>query len=234
MQVKKPRVSPLFLSAVEEIKQAGVELTPDEYIWLNDAANLAISGHNDGCPAFLQMPVRVGNCVLHPKTIGSSLWWSNYASKWYDGEAQSEMLCIAFMLAHAKQREVFEELTSKLKTDIALVKWQISLNTSCTLEQLAWGIDKVLGQHNYAEIDTPNEVKNLYPVSTDWGDIVARLCAAYNQKPEHFVWQASEALALDMLAKIPSEYATAEDDPLKKRNLANFFEIKRYLKTRPR
>lgn len=233
MQFKRPRVSPLFLSAVDEIKQAGVALSPDEYIWLNDAANNAINGHDDGCPAFMQMPVRVGNCVLYPKTIGSSLWWENYASKWYGQEPTTEMLCIAFMLAHAKQQDVFESLTSRLKTNVALIKWQVSLSTSCTMEQLAWGVDKVLGQYNYQNVDSPNEVKIDFPKSIDWGDIIARLCAIYNQKPEFFIWNVSEKLALDMLAKAPSEMSDPSDDPIKKRNLAAFFEIKRHLKTRP-
>jgi hypothetical protein len=232
MYAKKPKATPLFLAAVDEIKNAGIELAPDEIVWLYQVAEEAIHGHDCGVPAYLQMPVQVGNCTLYPKTIGAGIWYEHFARSWFNSEPESELLCIAFMLAHSNDAETFKGLTSKAAASAAMLAWQIGLSTSCTLEQLAWGVNRVLGQHDYVEINTPNERAEKFPIVTDWGDIIARLSATYHQPPEYFVWQASEAMALDMLAKIPKHLGGPDEDPVKKRNLATFFEVKNYLKRR--
>ena len=121
-------------------------------------------------------------------------------------------------------------LTPRVDWAPCVTRWQVGLSCSCTLEELAWGVERLLGQYEYVKVDTPNEVKRYYPSAIDWGDVIARLSAAYHQPPEYFVWKCGEQLVIDMLGKIPNPHGSADDDPVKKRYLANFFELKRYLK----
>jgi hypothetical protein len=230
MYLKKPKANQLFLNAVEEVKASGYTPTPDEVVWLHELAKICVDGFDASCPVYLQQPVTVGNCTLYPKTIGAGLWYEK-AAKWYEGDSLAELMCIGFMLAHSRDKETFERLDSKAKTDLAIVRWQLFLSCSCTVEQIAWAINKVLGQHEYANLDSPNEVQKFASV-TDWGDIICRLSGHYKQTPEYFIWQCSEGQALDMLAKSVKQDGTDADDMIKKRHVINFFELKRHLKSK--
>jgi hypothetical protein len=229
MYLKKPKANQLFLNAVEEVKASGYTPTPDEIVWLYELAKICVDGFDASCPVYLQQPVTIGNCTLYPKTIGGGLWYEK-AAQWYEGDTVAELMCIGFMLAHSRDQATFERLDSKGKTDLAIVKWQVGLSCSCTIEQIGWAVSRVLGQSEYANIESPNEVKKM-PSAIDWGDIICRLSAHYKQAPEYFIWQCSEAQALDMLSKLSQDNA-GNDDPVKKRHTINFFELKRHLKSK--
>lgn len=228
MRIEKPRVNLLYLSAVKECQESGVDLSPDEYIWLHFAACKASGAGDYEPPAFIQIPVTVENVTLWPITLGASAWWDNFGRVWYSGDTVTEALVIAFCLAHAKQPDVFQRMNTKTRADIALVKWQSGIGA--TISQLAWGIDRINGNAERVDIETPNETKSKNASAVDWGEIVARLCATYHQTPEHFLWRISEREALELLAKAPAPFGAEKDgDNEKARAFAEFREVVRHI-----
>lgn len=233
MRVQKPRVSLLFQSAVDEIKSAGVELLPDDYVWLHDAARKAIDCCGSECPSFIQQPATIGDVVLWPMTLGAGIWWDRQGSQWYNESNETEVIAIAFCMAHAKQPEVFESLNSKTKADFALVKWQLGIASKCTINELAWAIDRVNNQCDYREIDSANEVKNDNYSATDWGSVIAKLCGAYHQPANHFLWEMSQQAVIDMLSNAPVPYGyEKEKDGQASKYFAQFREVVAHIKNR--
>jgi hypothetical protein len=225
MDFKQPKQYLIYDEAVKDIIAAGGSPSPQQWVWLYDAAKRAVG---DECPSFIDIPVVVGNCILHPLTIGAALWWRHHGEQWYGKETESNILAYAYAHAHANNADAFH--ASKMRCDLALIAWQFKLSTSCTLNQLAWGIDKLNGQYDTISIGTPNEARVDCPSAIDWGDIIAKLCAAYHQPPEYFLWKLSESGALELLAIAPRPFDKDQTDLLKARALSEFMEIKMILK----
>lgn len=215
----------MFESAVAELGQKGATLEPHEYVVLYHAAEKTLG---DECPAFIEIPVVVGNVTLWPLTIGAALWWKEKGDAWYGDDKSASVLALAYVMAHSKDAEAFKRLSTKGRADWHLVAWQATIGTSCTLSQLAWGIDKVLGQYDWVEINSVNERKVQAASATDWGDIIAKLCAAYHQPPEYFLWGLSEKASMELLAKAPSPFEGKTEDVQKQQAMAEFFELKRH------
>jgi hypothetical protein len=226
MYARQPRQINLFDATIAELAAKGVFPNPFDCVWLYDAAAKAIG---DDCPALLDVPVPVGNTVLYPLTIGASRWWRDCGEGWYAQEQESNIVGLAFAMAHSKDAKTFERLRSKVRSDLALVAWQLSLSTSCTVNQLAWAVGKVYGQYDYVEINTPNARRVSSASGGDWGDIVAKLCAAYHQPPEYYLWSISEQAALELLSSAPRPFDRDQSDPAKARAIGEFFEVKRHL-----
>lgn len=228
MRTAKPRVNLLYLSAINECRESGVVLEPDDYIWLHFAASRAIGASEYDAPAFIEIPVTVGNVTLWPMTIGALCWWEQFGRRWYEGDNTAEVLAVAFCMANGKDPLRFQSVTTKGRADLALVAWQAGINA--TLSQMAWGIDKLNGQVDYADIQSPNEVKSKQPSGVDWGDIIAKLCATYHQTPEFFLWKISEQSALEMLSKAPVPFGYERDgDAEKSRAFGEFREVVRHI-----
>ena len=233
MRIAKPRVNLLYESAVKELKAAGVDITPDEYVWLYEAAKKAINGSGSECPAFIEIPVTIGDVTLWPMTIGAMLWWSRYAEEWYANDKTMQIIAMAYCMAHAKEPETILNLNSKAKADIALVAWQATTSSKCTLGQLSWAIDKVNGQFDYVDIHSENAVETLANSSADWGVIIAKLCGAYHMPARYFLWDLSQSAAIDMLTNAPSPFGYAKDtDAQASRYFGEFREVVAHIKRR--
>lgn len=225
MRVKKPRVSLLYESAIAECKSAGVELTPEEYIWIYEASRRAIDGAGNECPSFIDLPVTIGNVTLWPMTLGAMMWWNSYGDKWYSEDKNTHVIAFAFCLANAKEKDLFSEMNSKVKADLKIVAWQSKTSSDCTITQLAWGIDKLNGQYDYIEISSPNETKVRNYSSTDWGVVIAKLCGAYHQPAEYFLWRLSQAAAIDMLINAPAPFGYTKEDNENAKYFGEFREV---------
>lgn len=223
----------LFNSAVQELKTAGVDILPDDYVWLHEAAKKAIDGGGTDCPAFIDIPVTIGDTALWPMSIGASLWWSNYGDEWYGSDKSMQVIAIAFCMAHSRNSDVFASMNSKAKSDIQIVKWQAVNGSKCTLNQLAWAIDKVNGQYDYIEMQSKNEAKTSNYSSADWGSIISKLCASYHQTPEYFLWKLSQSAAIDMLMNAPAPFGYEKDsDASASKYFGEFREVVAYIKNR--
>lgn len=230
MRVVKPRVSALYKSACAECAAAGAALLPEDYAWLWDASQRAVDCGNE-CPSLLEVPVRVGNVVLYPRTLGAALWWQNYGQKWY-GAAEAnadEVVALAWLLAHARDKAVLEACSTRWRASAAILAWQAGLAWSVTVGELAWGIDRLFGQRDYFELDAGRKEADSASAS-DWGSVVARLCATYHRAPEYFLWEIGENAALELLEKAPLPDGLRREAAASGREYAEFVQIVRHLK----
>lgn len=209
-RLSNPRISALFKSACAECVTAGVVLLPEDFVFIYDAAARTIDSGNE-CPALVEVPVKVGNVTLYPRTLGASLWWKKYGNEWYGGKADAdEVVALAWLLAHSRDRAALESCTARWRASAAILAWQIGIAWKTTVGELAWGIDRLFGQRDYFAVG--NEKKELDSASSvDWGGAVARLCATYHRPPEYFLWGIGEGAAIELLEKAPLPDGTCRD-----------------------
>lgn len=199
MRVEKPRVNLVYESAVKECLASGAILNPSDYVWLHFASVKAIGANEYDAPEFIDPCVTVRNVTLYTQSIASIMWWERYGSQWYSNDQTAQILAIAFCMAHSRQPDAFKCILSKWRADLRLLAWQWSI--SATVNELAWGIDRISGSMDAVEIDTPNEVKNQS--SAEWGEVIARLCATYGNTPEYYLYEISDADCATLLKNIP-------------------------------
>jgi hypothetical protein len=202
VQLQRPNITAAYLSAVAECQYAGAKLLPEDYVWLYHASQRAVGVHEGDCPQLVEVPVIVGNVTLWPITMGARMWWKAHGEGWYAGQGETEVIAVAYCMANGRDADFLETVATKSRADASLVKWQLGTSSACTVAELAWGIDKVNGQIDYVDIVTKAMSRKLYS-ATDWGDVIARLCATYQRPPEYFLWQIGERAAIEMLDKAP-------------------------------
>jgi hypothetical protein len=130
------------------------------------------------------------------------MWWEHYGKAWFGGkDPADEVLAIAWMLAHAREGEMFRRTTVKAVAVARMVAWQIGLAASVTLTELAYGVERLFAARS--DIEGDDGADGAQASASDWGSVIAYLCATYGQKPEHFLWEVNEAVAVEMMRKAP-------------------------------
>jgi len=200
------RISALYLSGVEECKKAGVDLTPEAYAEIWEAAKKAIAP-GLSVPAFLQLPARVGSVTLWPITIGASLWWKECGKGYFEGEKESDQLvALAWMLAHAREPTAFDAATSRREAAKAIRKWLWKEVRGVTLAELAVAVGDVLGWDDGFDGGDLVEAGSGEGSSIDWGEYLASLCGGYHRPPEYFLWCCGAELVEELARKMPSPF----------------------------
>ncbi len=216
MYYRKPVYHPMALEALIKLDAEGIICTPDEILWLHQAAESAARpAPGDG--TLLDYPQIVGNAVLWPLTLGADAWLNQYAAPLYNNmeiEAAStrlQILCIAYAMAHARQPGAFRELTGRLRIIWRVSHWAAGLNI--TLRELSNAVDRVLGLDavELVDIPTPKEAaaaKAGVPPATprpdysSYGEMIAQLCHFYGNTPAHWMWDESGAGVTRLLQSI--------------------------------
>lgn len=233
MRLARPRVSDLFRASIRELAETGVTPDAEETVWLYHSAERVLDGSGLSCPALLEVPVRVRSVILWPMTIGARLWWQRFAERWYGAEDAPALLALAFAHAHARRARIFNKLRAKPAADIALIAWQVSRARDCTLAELAWGIERLAGAFDDVEFDSPNYIepdRHRIASAADWGDIVAKVCAAYSYTPEYVLWRLSDRACLELLRKAPTPFAGDVEEDDKTQRLCDHRELVRYIR----
>lgn len=201
MPPTRQRVSLLFQSGCDQLKAAGITAEPEDVVWLWETSRRVIEGDGDVIPALLDVPVQVGAVTLWPRTIGAALWWEQYGKGWFGGkDPADEVLALAWMLAHGRDAKLFRETTKKAVAWARLLAWQLGLAASVTLNELAFGIQRLFGQ---VDVDAVSGETFEAASEPDWGGALAQLCATYHRKPEYFLWEIGERAAMEMMQKAP-------------------------------
>lgn len=188
MLVPAPDVSPLFLSAVEELKRRGVEPTPSEIAWLYEASRHAI-GETRECPRWVDPDVWVGGIVLHGLTVGAILWWEKYGSPLYAAGPETDRLCAwAWLLHHANDRKYLARHVSGFSIRTAVFAFVVGLPWRVTLGDIAWAVAAALGDGRIEVGPRPSGRVAKGASAIEWGETVAWLSHEYKRPPEDFLW----------------------------------------------
>ena len=200
MELPKPRLHKLAEDAISELAKDGVVCTPDDILWLQDAADHAIRPTRADEIAFLDMPVRCGDVLLWPLSIGARIWLKNYGRPWFDHTGQ-EQIILAYCMAHSRHPEVFQSLTSQFKTNYRVFKWASFIRAS--KRELNEAVAHCITPEDYDMVDVSGPTPSERPEhASDYGDCIALLCNFYGESPSHWLWNVGESVAAGMLNKI--------------------------------
>ena len=145
MIVKWKKVNPLAQAALVEIQAAGVEITPDIVLSVQDAAEAIRKTPLRPVADLVDWPVMAGGAALYPLTFGAVSWLMRLPER-----MRNDVRVIAFACAHTKQPDALTALSGTISSISAILKW--SMRLTCSYDALSAAVDEVLGLESYAEI----------------------------------------------------------------------------------
>lgn len=207
MQVHKPTLHPLARAALMELQAAGVEITPEIVLWVQDAAAQIRKQPLRPVADLVDWPTSVGGVFLYPLTFGAVAWLKRMPPK-----QQNNPEWLAFACAHARDPKTFEDNQTYQQAAGLVFTWIRRL--SCSRDALVVALDRCLGLETYEELpDGPRQKAETNP--WDWGAFVCALCAKYpGTSPEYWTWKVSREKAVAMLqgvnAELPESHKVSE------------------------
>jgi hypothetical protein len=198
MRVAKPTLHPMVKPALLEIQSAGIDITPEIVVWLQDAANSIAKTAARPCSDVMDWPTPCGGALLYPLSFGAIEWISKLPHR-----LQNDCRVIGFACANVKTPEVFVKLNGVLPVTIAVLKWMLRLTCSpATLERT---IDIMLGCGKTAEVED-HTGKRKSDDDWQWGATIKALCVKYpGTTPDYWIWQVSREKACYMLSVMQHE-----------------------------
>ena len=200
MRVNKPELHPMVRGALMEIQSAGVEITPEIVVWVQDAACAMRKMPHRPDSEIIDFPVQCGGAWLYPLSFAAVHWVSQLPEK-----MQNDSRVLAFACAHSKDRETLEKLQGSLITMLAVVRWVMTL--TCSMTALKHCVDRLIG---FSEsVDVPAVItRTKKDQDDDWqfGPIIKSLCAKYpGTSPEYWMWEVSREKACNLIAIMQDE-----------------------------
>lgn len=198
MLVNKPTLHPMARAALVEIQSAGVEVTPEIVLWVQDAATRIRKTPLRSVAELVDWPVACGGVLLYPLSFGAADWLSNLPER-----VRLDVRTIAFACAHVKQPQTFDTLRHILPAATAVMRWAMRLQ--CSREALAAAVDEAIGLECVA--DVPSTVQRKRDAeSVEWGTVVRALCTKYpGTTPDYWTWSVSREKCYAMIAQLNAE-----------------------------
>lgn len=218
----------LFADACDELAAAGCRLLPMDYVDLHRLSERVVSPAASAVSLFTIPPVTVGRCVLQVPTIGAMIWWEQFGREWYGRDDVMGTIAFAYLCANGRDTMAMESLYNKRDADSALVRFRLSLCASATTAELAEGLDR-LERRISAYFGSTGADADGAATAVQYGDTVARLCAAYSEiSPRRVIYELSpdECVAMLRAAVKPMGISTPEHDA----DFAAFAEFKAYVR----
>jgi hypothetical protein len=228
MRIRKPNENILFQTALNDLKDKDVTLTPDEVVWLYQTAERAMNRHSRELPRFVDVPVVAHGITFWPLSLRAYFWLQDVASAWYEGTVM-EVPALGFAMAHSKDIGIFNELTTKAKTTAKILAW-FSLGAGLlTIKELAHVVDMVSEQKQYYDISTPNAVKKDAASSTNWSECIAIVSGCYHIDPERVLSLSADAFD-DLLRNAHTPFGGGKDSNQQSAEYKEFCEVVLHLK----
>ena len=144
---------------------------------------------------FLKIPIKVSDdLIFYPWTIGSSIWIQDIATPIFKDDQENLMLCIAYALAHANQKEVFQ-LEDPVEIKNKVRKWARKLVIRQDELDAVW--KALLPQQKTNQIEDIKEQNT--DTESDYFPIVARLVSEFGNNAEYWLWEESGDVAIGHL-----------------------------------
>lgn len=196
MRVPKLRLQALLYSEVQKLRDAGIEPDLDEIVWLYELCKEEIFPRADEPPCFAVPPIifRLTNCkdpdvILWEPTIEALVWLDEQASQWWQDGNDLPPTIFAYANSGPEPIVPFAALYEQGKARKIVNAWFRRLRLPQSL--LVWAYNRLTGVHDdgYVEVDLPPNcmVRNEAATPMEWGEVIAKLSAIYQQPPEVFV-----------------------------------------------
>lgn len=199
MHVTKPKLHPMARAGLVEIQSAGVEITPDIVLWVQDSAERIRKTPLRPAVDLVDWPAMAGGALLYPPSFGAVAWLQGLPEA-----IRNDIRAIGYACAHSKDLETLEKLAGHhVKAWMAVRLWALKL--SCSRDALASAVDLVLGNEDYVEIKDAIARKRD-PESVHWGAVVRALCTKYpGTSPTYWTWKVSRDYCYAMIQQVNSE-----------------------------
>jgi hypothetical protein len=198
MRVKKPALHPMVRPALGEIQAAGVEVTPEIVVWLQDAALNIRKTPNRPSADIVDFPTQCGGVWLYPLSFGAVEWVTQLPKR-----LQNDTRVLAFACANSRNVETLSKIRGTLAVTLAVSKWVIGL--TCSLEALAVTVDRLIGCEGSADVPDHTE-RRKNDDDWEWGAVIKSLCVKYpGTSPDSWIWGVSRDKAITMISAIQQE-----------------------------
>lgn len=198
MLVHRPSLHPMARAALMEIQAAGVEVTPEVVLWVQDAASRIAKTPPRPVADLVDWPIPAGGVLLYPLTFGAAAWLMRLPER-----MRYDVRVIAYACAHGRTPAVLVGEQSLLKITAAVARWALRL--TCSMDALGAAVDVVLGCETH--VDVPDAVpRKREPESVEWGAVVRALCSKYpGTTPSYWTWDVSREQCYAMIQQINAE-----------------------------
>jgi len=159
----------------------------EHIVRLNDLAHRYADPTADGWDVSA-MPVRAGNLLLHPLTIGAAKWIEDCVVKWFSDNPLLCELGVGFALCHSREPEVLYAVNRK--TDAIRTLGKFWMRCACTIGELNEAITRLMPETTSSGEAEPGD---------GYGSIISTLCKIYGNSPEHWLWNSSFDQCMCML-----------------------------------
>lgn len=200
---KAQHLNELAQAQIAELRNAGIVLTDDELIWINDLAR-RVDNPPGGSTLPAGCPVQAGNVWLWPFTVQSAAWYDK-AVNWFDGQGEMETYCLAYALAHGRIEGASDKVWNYTNARFRVTQWRDHL--ACTHEELISAIAQVLPKADELGLEDDTGDKDDKPEKeTDWSGLVASLVAAVGGDPDIWTRQVSKEFLLKQANTIAEQH----------------------------
>lgn len=194
MRVPKLRLQALLHAEIQKLRDDGIEPDLDEIVWLYELCKEEIFPRADEPPCFAVPPIVFtlkGNTdvVLWEPTIEALVWLDEQASQWWQDGNDLPPTIFAYANSGPEPIVPFPALYEPRKARKIVNDWFRRLRLPQSL--LVWAYNRLTGVHDegYVEVELPQNcmVRNDAATPMEWGEVIAKLSAIYQQPPEVFV-----------------------------------------------
>lgn len=133
----------------------------------------------------LDQPVTVGRVTLRNMSPGGAIWLHEYGKPWFQHAPPYDDWCLAFVLAHCRDAERLESLTTRWKTKL-YIRWWI-FRCGCSHTALCEAVDAVLFRESVGIAEDVDGEED----AASWNPILAFMVETYGHDLTHWLWHES-------------------------------------------
>ena len=190
---------------LNDLQRTGISPTLDQIIWLNDLGR-RIENLESRLITSKGEPVQAGSVWLWPFTVQGGRWYKK-SLKWFDGDDETEMLSLAYALAHGRDPVAFDFIWEQDAAKKAVDAW--ASNLDITHGELSLYIVKLL-PHDGDKPEVDDEEQE--DTGDEWAEMIISLCKEVGQTPEFWESMVSRDYCLQVIRTLNAQ-ARAEDAP---------------------
>ena len=199
MRVKKPALHPMVQPALAEIQSAGVVITPEIVVWLQDAATRIAKTLHRPSSDILDWPAECGGAFLYPISFAAAEWIVSLPKR-----MQKDIRFLAFACAHSKNAKVLSETRGSIKVALTVSMWIARL--TCSMKALRETVDRLLDFNSTAEVPDHTGKRRDDDGDWEWGSVVKSLCMKYpGTTPDYWMYSVSREKAAYLISALAEE-----------------------------
>ena len=122
---------------IRDLEDSGVELTPDEIVWLNELATEVESPAGRVDVSAAGEPVRMGSQIMWPFTVASAAWWARMAGTAFS-TSDGARNALAFALCNGRTPEVFADILTTDDARKAVNDWTLRCGATAKAASTPW------------------------------------------------------------------------------------------------